>query len=152
MSSVPDESASFTPYGIDSVGVRADPTVIAGVRSVIRRWLTDLPLNDDQRQDILLASYEALANAVEHAYPPDDLSGTLDVEARFLPAEGVLTVRVADHGSWHDAVADPARRSRGHGLNLIRNLASEVYVKGGPSGTVIDMRWAVHEAEPLVRP
>lgn len=143
MSSAPDESASFTPYGIRSLGVRADPTEIAGLRSVVRRWLAELPLTDDQRQDILLASYEALANAVEHAYPAGSDTGTLDLETAFDADAGVVSVLVADRGTWHDAVDDPARRSRGHGLTLIRNLASEVDVRSGYSGTVIEMKWVV---------
>ncbi|WP_241384082.1 ATP-binding protein [Rhodococcus sp. CH91] len=147
MSSAPEESASFFPDGLRSSGVRADPTEIAGLRVVTRRWLSKLPLAEDRRQDILLASYEALANAVEHAYAPGDLHGTLDFEAMFLPSEGEVIVRVTDHGTWHDAVDSDARRSRGHGLTLIRNLASDVQVSTGPTGTIIEMRWALDEAE-----
>ncbi|WP_129978220.1 ATP-binding protein [Rhodococcus sp. Q1] len=135
------------PDDIRSSGVRADPTEIAGLRVVTRRWLAKLPLDEDRRQDILLASYEALANAVEHAYAPDDAHGTLDYEATFLPHEGEVLVRVSDHGSWHEAVDSDARRSRGHGLTLIRNLASDVHVSAGPEGTVIEMRWALDDSE-----
>ncbi|APE08586.1 ATP-binding protein [Rhodococcus pyridinivorans] len=135
------------PDEIRSSGVRADPTEIAGLRVVTRRWLAKLPLSEDQRQDILLASYEALANAVEHAYAPDDAHGTLDYEATYLPDEGEVVVRVVDHGSWHDAVDSDARRSRGHGLTLIRNLASDVQVSAGPKGTVVEMRWVLEETD-----
>ncbi|WP_016693396.1 ATP-binding protein [Rhodococcus rhodochrous] len=135
------------PDEIRSSGVRADPTEIAGLRVVTRRWLAKLPLNEDRRQDILLASYEALANAVEHAYAPDDAHGTLDYEAAYLPDEGEVVVRVVDHGSWHDAVDSDARRSRGHGLTLIRNLASDVQVSAGPKGTVVEMRWVLDETD-----
>ena len=147
MSSAPEESASFFPDEIRSSNVRADPTEIAGLRVVTRRWLAKLPLSEDRRQDILLASYEALANAVEHAYAPGDTHGTLDFEAVYLPREGEVIVRVIDHGSWHEAVNSDARRSRGHGLTLIRNLAGAVEVSAGPTGTVVEMRWALDRAE-----
>ncbi|MEU5843874.1 ATP-binding protein [Rhodococcus sp. NPDC047139] len=147
MSSAPEESAAYFPDGIRSSGVRADPTEIAGLRVVMRRWLAKLPLSEDRRQDILLASYEALANAVEHAYAPGDTHGTLDFEAIFQPHESEVLVRVTDHGAWHEAVKSDARRSRGHGLTLIRNLASDVHVSAGPTGTVIEMRWVLDEMD-----
>ncbi|UYP20381.1 ATP-binding protein [Rhodococcus sp. Z13] len=149
MSSAPDESTAYTTHGVRSVGVPADPTEIAGLRVVLRRWLADLPMDEDRRQDILLASYEALANAVEHAYSPGDSNATLDLTADFLPHEGELVVRVADHGSWHDAVSSDARRSRGHGLTLIRSLADGVDVSPGPTGTIVEMRWSLPSGDDL---
>ncbi|WP_407443394.1 ATP-binding protein [Rhodococcus sp. (in: high G+C Gram-positive bacteria)] len=145
MSSAYDEPASFTPDGICHRGVRADPSEIALLRGSMRRWLAQLPLDDDCRQDILLASYEALANAVEHAYTPGDPAATLDFEALYRPADGQLHVLVTDHGVWHDASDDESRRSRGHGLTLIRNLTSEMTVDRTPEGTVVDMRWSLNE-------
>lgn len=145
MSSAFDEPASFTPEGISHRGVRADPSEIALLRGTMRRWLAGLPLDDDRRQDILLASYEALANAVEHAYAPSDQDATLDFEATYDRAEGQLHVRVSDHGVWHDAQDDESRRSRGHGLTLIRNLTTEMVVERKPGGTVVDMRWSLDE-------
>ncbi len=145
MSSAFDEPASFTPDGISHRGVRADPSEIALLRGTMRSWLAGLPLDEDRRQDILLASYEALANAVEHAYTPSDPAATLDFEATYHPADGQLHVLVADHGVWHDAPDDESRRSRGHGLTLIRNLTSEMVVERKPGGTVVDMRWSLNE-------
>lgn len=145
MSSAPDEPASFTPDGLHHRGVRADPAEIAYLRASMRRWLAGLPLDDDRRQDILLASYEALANAVEHAYDPGDPAATLDLHASFRPRDGFLDVVVTDHGKWHDAGNDESRRSRGHGLTLIRNLTSELVVDPGPDGTLVEMRWSLRE-------
>ncbi|MEE2034517.1 ATP-binding protein [Rhodococcus chondri] len=121
--------------------MRADSTEIANLRRSMRQWLATLNLGADRVQDILLASYEALANAVEHAYDASDESATVDLEATYRPEDRELKVTVTDHGRWQDAIDDAAHRSRGHGLTLIRNLATEAVVSPGTEGTLIAMRW-----------
>lgn len=141
MQSHPEEPASLTTEGVFFRAVRADSTEIAHLRRAMRQWLANLNLGADREQDILLASYEALANAVEHAYDADDESATVDLEATYRPDERRLEVIVTDRGRWRDAVDDVAHRSRGHGLTLIRNLSTETVVTPGVDGTLIAMRW-----------
>lgn len=137
-----DGSASFTSGGIYFRGVRADATQIAGLRQAVRQWLGTLHLEPDHEHDVVLASYEALANAVEHAYSADDEMATVDLEVTFRPQERHLEVTVADHGRWRDMIHDP-NASRGHGLALIRKLTTEMVVTPGSDGTHVAMRWAL---------
>jgi serine/threonine-protein kinase RsbW len=69
----------------------------------MRQWLSTLHLDADLECDIVLASYEALANAVEHAYPVRDESATVDLEETYSRDDRYLKVRVADRGYWCDA-------------------------------------------------
>jgi serine/threonine-protein kinase RsbW len=137
----PNENASFNSGGIYFRGVRADPAEIADIRRAIRQWLRTLPLEDERRDDVVLASYEALANAVEHAYSAQDDSATLDLEATYRPQDRYLEVRVSDRGSWHEAVVPNG--SRGHGLNLIRQLSTDMVVTPRPDGTQVAMHWTL---------
>ncbi|MBM7457747.1 ATP-binding protein [Rhodococcus coprophilus] len=136
-----DGSASFTSGGIFFRGVRADAAFISDLRRAVRVWLEQLDVDDDRKHDVVLASYEALANAVEHAYDIDDDSASLDFEATYLPQDQILEVRVADHGCWHDADSTPT--SRGHGLALIRGLATDVVVDPTPQGTHVTIHWSL---------
>ncbi|WP_407441098.1 ATP-binding protein [Rhodococcus sp. (in: high G+C Gram-positive bacteria)] len=136
-----DGSASFASGGIFFRGVRADPAYISDLRRAMRQWLEQLDVDDDRKRDVVLASYEALANAVEHAYDADDASASLDFEATYLPRDHVLEVRVADHGCWHDADGSPS--SRGHGLALIRGLATDVVITPSSQGTHVTIHWSL---------
>jgi serine/threonine-protein kinase RsbW len=139
----PSGAASFASGGIYFHGVRADPTDIAGVRRSMQQWLGNLDLGPEHEQDVVLASYEALANAVEHAYTADDPSATVDLEAVYRPYDRHLEVTVADHGRWRDAVEQTGYGSRGHGLTLMRSLSTEMVVTPSVDGTHVAMRWSL---------
>lgn len=137
----PDGFASFDTGGISLHGVRADPTDIADVRDLVRRWLEGLHLAAERRHDVVLASYEALANAVEHAYAAGDEAATVDFTAVYQPVDRQLEITVVDHGRWRTERAGDADSSRGHGLTLIRALTTETVVTLRPDGTHVAMRW-----------
>ena len=48
----------------------ASPHHIGAIRAAVYHWLAPLALEDDTRDDVVLAVSEAASNAVEHAYPP----------------------------------------------------------------------------------
>jgi len=60
-------------------------------------YMHGLGLPAIQAQHAVLAGYEAMANNVEHAYPPGG-AGTFDLQATH-GRDGVLTVPVTDHGT-----------------------------------------------------
>ncbi|MDX5310254.1 MAG: ATP-binding protein, partial [Rhodococcus sp. (in: high G+C Gram-positive bacteria)] len=60
-------SQAFTSTGMFYRGVRAEPGQVTMLRQALDRWLDRLHLEAELGQDVLLASYEALANVVEHA-------------------------------------------------------------------------------------
>lgn len=94
--------------------------------------------------DLVLVVYEAVANAVEHAYAGHtDGPGPVRLEAH--RADGHVLITVTDAGTWRAPTGD---RFRGRGLTLMRHLAQEVTVESDYNGTVVHVR-AVSAANPL---
>ena len=132
---------AFLTTGLYFRGVRAEASQVTMLRQALDRWLSGLRLAEVGGQDVLLASYEALANAVEHAYTAGDGDGTVDLEAKYSPQDRCVEVVVTDHGHWRGSATPAADSSRGHGLALIRNLASDTDLAVNPDGTQVAMRW-----------
>ncbi|MBY6537463.1 ATP-binding protein [Rhodococcus sp. BP-349] len=119
--------------------IPAEPRALTGVRTAVLAWLRRCGLDEDLCQDITLATYEALANSVEHAYErsADTVVRTVGLEAR-TPRAGEVIIDVTDRGSWVDNGNDPRR---GRGLPLIHALAHEASVDSSADGTIVRMRW-----------
>jgi serine/threonine-protein kinase RsbW len=121
---------------IHAVPAAADQLI--AVRRALREWATVTGvLSRDQIDDLDLATYEAMANVVDHAYPDGD--GVFDVEAEH--GGTVVTVTVADHGQWRTPTSD-GPSWRGRGLALIEKLAAQVQVVRNPHGTQVRMHWS----------
>jgi serine/threonine-protein kinase RsbW len=116
--------------------ITGEASQLADVRSRLRKWAIAVGIPSDYADDVELASYEALANAAEHAYP----SGRprVDLEAVATTDRGVL-VTVRDHGRWRPPPPDPG--FRGRGLGMIRALAHRSEIERTDHGTVVHMRW-----------
>jgi serine/threonine-protein kinase RsbW len=110
---------------------------LGAVRRALREWVSTVgTLSRDQVDDLDLATYEAMANVVDHAYPNGD--GVFDIEAEHRDA--AVTVTVADHGQWRTP-ATAGSDWRGRGLVLIEKLAAQVQVLRHPHGTRVRMQW-----------
>jgi anti-sigma regulatory factor (Ser/Thr protein kinase) len=118
------------------------PAALAELRVVrrrVQRWANRHGLPEDVVIDLQLAVGEAVSNGIEHAYtcdgPRQDDGAAVEVELELCPgADGpVVAARVADHGTWRPAAADPGYRGRG--LALIRQLSRELRVLQTPRGT-----------------
>ncbi|HEY9416394.1 MAG TPA: ATP-binding protein [Pseudonocardia sp.] len=116
----------------------ADAVQLTQLRADLACWLATLipPWADIQREDIVLATYEALANATEHAYH-DRTPGQVTLEADRTDNE--LTITVRDNGGWRI----PTNRDphRGRGLHMIRLLADRNTITNNPHGTEVTMTW-----------
>ena len=106
------------------------------MRQRVAEWAAGLGVGQDGVDDMVLATYEALANVADHAYP--DGPGDAWVDAGRTVA-GELTVVVSDHGRWRAPPPDPGLRGRG--MMLIAALADRVAVHRGASGTRVVMHW-----------
>ncbi len=94
-------------------------------------------MHQDQVDDVVLATHEALANVADHAYAGTDGAAAW-IEATPAP-DGGFVVAVLDQGRWRAPPADPG--SRGHGLRMIERLAGSVTVRRDDGGTTVEMRW-----------
>ncbi|MBH0120417.1 ATP-binding protein [Rhodococcus sp. NPDC003382] len=120
-------------------GLPADLTALAPIRHRLAQFAHEIGLPADTTGDMLLATYEALANVAEHAYPPGE-PGTYDLCAVDRPDEGVLTVSIVDRGSWKPQ-ADTSRTRRGRGIRLMHACSDSARVETGDEGTRIHLQW-----------
>lgn len=134
--------------------VRAELTALAPIRHRLAQFAREIGLSADTTGDMLLATYEALANVAEHAYPPG-VQGTFDLRADSRPDEGVLTISIVDRGSWKPE-ADNSRARRGRGLRLMHACSDSARVETGDEGTRIHLQWnyraSLPEPEQQVKP
>lgn len=109
--------------GVMAVRLPAARHVLAGLRQRMRLWLAEHGVSPEVQQRVVLATDEAVANAIEHGYRDNGERGLVDLTIRVEP--GRVAVRVVDHGSWKPP--DPAGGgNRGWGLTIIRSLAHRV--------------------------
>ncbi len=137
------------PDGGLALSVTATPEAAFRFRQHFAQWLdAAVSVDAERRSDIVLAVYEAVANAAEHAYaagtqssstqPSGTRPGAIEVRAR-LTREESLEVTVTDGGRWKsDASSSPYR---GRGLALISALSDASDVTSGPDGTSVTLRW-----------
>mgnify|MGYP000044068472 FL=1 len=110
----------------------ADSASLVVVRDELREWLARTPASASEADDVVLAAWEACANAVEHAQSPRRT--TFALEASSIGRR--VLVRVRDTGRWKPA---EERSDRGLGLVLMRSLMDDLEVSPGPRGTVVTM-------------
>jgi serine/threonine-protein kinase RsbW len=90
---------------------------------------------DDTLADLKLALTEACSNSVRHAY--DDGEGHVDIS--FVLHDDRLEVEVADDGAGFEPegagrAPDDELAEGGLGISIIRSIADEVEIGGGPGG------------------
>ena len=100
------------------------------VRDSMRTWLVGASLTGTDAQDVVLAAWEACANAIEHGTGSED--GYVDVRAEVT--DDRVRVTVADSGRWRPPTE---REDRGLGLRLISASMSSVEVTEGEEGTLV---------------
>jgi serine/threonine-protein kinase RsbW len=130
----PTAPAATLVSPMECADIPADAARLVGVRRKLQDWALAAGLPPTTVGDLVLAAYEAMANAAEHAYR--DRPGTIDLLATSDDDEVVVTVR--DRGDWRPPPADPGHRGRG--LMMIRSM-SQAEVEPGPGGTTVRMRW-----------
>lgn len=112
------------------------------LRVLFREWLRRAGAPATLVEDLVLAVYEALANAVEHAYPPGHPDPVMRLRAR-LDHDHVL-ITISDHGCWR---TPHAAGFRGRGLAVMRYLATEVHLHSTDRGTTVHLRGALPRSD-----
>jgi PAS domain S-box-containing protein len=121
----------------------SDPGELAAMRAMMRRWLRQADGSDEEIAEILTATGEAAANAIEHGGAvtsgiPFQVSGAL--------SDGHVEITVHDSGTWREGT----RSEGGRGIVLMRALMDSVDVAPGPEGTTVRMRRQL-ASQPVVR-
>jgi serine phosphatase RsbU (regulator of sigma subunit)/CHASE1-domain containing sensor protein/anti-sigma regulatory factor (Ser/Thr protein kinase) len=135
-----DEGTSVDDVAILTVTLRPsfhhiierDPGALAPARAALRTWLDGHQVPEGIVEELVLASSEALANAIEHAHPTPEGS----IEFRGWIDGARVVVHVADDGRWSERDPDPVR---GNGLMIMRTLMDEVVVDREADGTRIEL-------------
>lgn len=123
--------------------VHAAPAAVTVVRKEVRRWLDALAWPIEDAEDIELAVNEAIANVVDHAYPPDapgpaTLHAWVSVDPRTRQRR--VVVAVTDRGRWAAYHPDsPAPQARGHGLAMMSGCMAELHIQRSVAGTTVIM-------------
>lgn len=103
------------------------------LRRQFHDWLAlDLPAH--VVGDLVVAVYEAIANAAEHAYA-DRRPGSMQLEAH-RAADHIL-IAVSDQGRWRTTTSDGFR---GRGIQLMRLLTQNIHTRCDHRGTVVHLR------------
>lgn len=130
------------PEGDLHVRVPAVPGRLAGLRHTLAKWAMRAGLTEEDTEAVVLASYEAMANTVEHAYR-DQTQGVLDVRAEVDDEQGRIVVTVTDYGQWQPP--QPSGGLRGRGLSLIQGLTTTSTITPTTGGTTVSMCWPLPE-------
>lgn len=131
------DSATFA-----KIGVIAGPELAAEIRQELAEWLRqNLILDPEKSSDVLLAVYEALANAAEFAYFGAPQPGPMHVRATYDRAAAVLTVTVSDEGRWRNNDSDLPDIARGRGIPLMHALADHADIDTTAAGTEVRLQW-----------
>jgi anti-sigma regulatory factor (Ser/Thr protein kinase) len=121
--------------------VPADAAQLAVHRRQLRQWLRDCGADEQTIADVLIASGEAVANAMEHAY---DFSPSETVEVTVSLRGDRLEVVVRDHGGWKPPGARES--DRGRGFPIIRALMENVEVDPDAGGTTVRLETRLRRA------
>jgi serine phosphatase RsbU (regulator of sigma subunit)/anti-sigma regulatory factor (Ser/Thr protein kinase) len=113
------------------VTLPARPSVVAGLRSTLGRWLTDAGAGEEDLFDVTLSTSEAATNAVEHAYGAREATFSVRCEREGRD----VTVTVTDDGRWRTV----RPRGGGRGLEIMRGLMDSVEIDSTERGTVVTM-------------
>lgn len=117
-----------------SLEFTADASNLADSRNALRGWLNRAGVEPDQIQDVLIATGEAVANAIEHGHR--DQVGTVSLRATAIVDR--LQVTVTDTGAWKTPT-EVADFSRGRGISLMRVLMEDCSIQSSEAGTTVSM-------------
>lgn len=125
-------------YELLSLASEATAPNARNLRVRFQEWLRGVGASPALVDDLGLAVYEALANVVEHAYPPDHPEPVMCLKA--LRDGDHLLIMVADRGRWRGPQEPQETGYRGRGLAVMRCFAREVDVHPTSQGTAVWLR------------
>jgi anti-sigma regulatory factor (Ser/Thr protein kinase) len=121
-----------------NVTLPAEPQSARMIRRGLRRLCIAAGLTEQSTQNLLVASGEAVSNAIQHAYGAE--GGTVAIAAYRLGGE--LVVEISDEGTWRA----PRQDGHGRGMTLMRRLVDSASLENSASGTTVVLRTAIRSA------
>ena len=122
-----------------------DPSSLRYARRMLGRWLTQVGAAEREVWDIQLATHEAFANAIEHAYRFGDAVVTFAAEC----VHGEVVLTISDSGDWRE----PSDGARGRGFPLMKGLMDDVTIEGEDGrGTRVELRRRLGASESTAGP
>jgi anti-sigma regulatory factor (Ser/Thr protein kinase) len=114
--------------------LQARPELVPVLRKHTRAWLDCVGASKSEVFEVLMATTEAFANAVEHPHEPT--SHLVDVEGSLT--DGCVTISIRDYGTWQSEAT--RKEDGGLGLMVIEALMDAVQVECVLDGTTVTMR------------
>jgi anti-sigma regulatory factor (Ser/Thr protein kinase) len=114
--------------------LRATPASARAARSIVRKAAAEAGLDGDPAWDLMVATTEAVNNAVQHGRPWPNGCILFVTE----PSPGGVRVEVADLGTFESALEPaPLDATSGRGVQIIAALADRFEVSNGDGRTVV---------------
>jgi anti-sigma regulatory factor (Ser/Thr protein kinase) len=111
---------------------RSHPSVLYHIRQFIRERAADISLDEESRNDLLVAVSEASANSMLHTSTPR-------IRVTWKLRDDCVEVQIADDGVFRRR-APMLDGARGHGIPLMMALVDEMTIREGTPrrpGTVV---------------
>src|SRR5437773_1055618 len=99
-------------------------------------WLEESGASKQESFEVLLATTETFANAVEH--PQEPTAHLVDVEGT-ITADQAVTISIRDYGTWQSDQTG-GREQGGFGQVLMEKLMDGVRVECSVDGTTVTLR------------
>jgi anti-sigma regulatory factor (Ser/Thr protein kinase) len=109
-----------------------DLFLLRGLRRELAAWLARVGVPGDISDEVILATHEAAANAIEHAR-----LGT-EIAVRVSRADSKIDILVSNVGGWGQPRS--VDKMRGRGLTIIKQVMSELEIQTKSQRTVVKMR------------
>jgi serine/threonine-protein kinase RsbW len=108
-----------------------DLFLLRGLRRELRAWLLRNRVADESQDEIVLATHEAAANAIEHA----QIGSEVTIRGVREPSKVVIVV--TNTGAWTQPRS--LDETRGRGLVLMKQLMTDLEIQARSQRTVVRM-------------
>jgi len=107
-------------------------------RAAVQAFLEEGGIGPEWVHEVMVAGGEAIANVVQHAYPPQT-PGKMVLSVYCCTTHKVIVVQVRDRGKGNMAEASDPHLRRGFGFLIMRALAEAVSIEslGGTTVTMV---------------
>jgi anti-sigma regulatory factor (Ser/Thr protein kinase) len=126
-----DQQAKKAPL---QLRLQARPEFAPLLRERVRQWLEEAGATDREVFEVLLATTEAFANAVEHPHEPR--SHLVDIEGTIT--DHAVSISIRDYGKWQGEQSH--KEEGGMGVAMMERLMDAVRVECFVDGTTVTMQ------------